>query len=721
MKNLGINKYIFALIGLIFLTDLIILLNIPFLRQIFGFLFLTILPGLMILRILKLNKLGFTEKFVLSIGLSISFLMFFGLLINNLSLSLGYETPLATIPLLILFNIAFIVLVIIGYKINKNVVFSLPSLNLSTPEKAFLIIPVIFPALSVFGTYFMNTTSNNIISMFLLLLIPIYVLIVCFFNRKFPTRIYPFVIFLIGISLVLMKALRSNHILGIDAHSEYYFFQTTLNNAYWSGFGHSILDATLSISLLPTMYQLFLNLNPEIFFNVFYVILFSFFPLIIFLISKKYVGDFFGFLTSIFFISQHRFIFATGGARTNLALLFFALAMMTLFNDRIISSKKRILLILFMVSCVFSHYSTSYIFFFIMFGSFIGMAILSIKYKFKKNISLAIVSLFFAFIFLWYSQITEAAFNSGTMFIKNILVNLKRLFTLESRGGGISAMLGEGIMQKGIPHKVEFVLTWLMFAYIGIGVITLIRKHKQISFPEMVFKKPDFLRKKFEVTYAVIAIVCAGILAAPVAFPSVSIGYGIDRVFTQGITILSVFFVIGGIIIAKYLDKFFTIVRGKALKKSTSQVRAYVIILLVLIPYFLSVTGVTYQVFGYPRQITLNSEGEQAYLFVYDQEAYSAKWLGRHGEEKMGVYTDFYGKYRLISQASFLPNSIDRNSLLDRKEIKGYIYLRYCNVINGRLTGRSNGLFYDCDLTEYDGFFVGKDRIYNNGGSELYK
>jgi uncharacterized membrane protein len=65
MNSLGIKKCILILIGLIFLTDLAILLNIPFLRQVLGFLFLTILPGLLIFQILKLNKTDSTEKFVL--------------------------------------------------------------------------------------------------------------------------------------------------------------------------------------------------------------------------------------------------------------------------------------------------------------------------------------------------------------------------------------------------------------------------------------------------------------------------------------------------------------------------------------------------------------------------------------------------------------------------------------------------------------------------------
>ena len=107
-KNLDTIGFFQLFIVLLITTDLAILLDIPFLRQNVGFLFLTILPGLLILQTLKLNKIDFLERIILAWRVSISFLMFFGLFINNLLPSLGYATPLSTISLLISFNIAII-------------------------------------------------------------------------------------------------------------------------------------------------------------------------------------------------------------------------------------------------------------------------------------------------------------------------------------------------------------------------------------------------------------------------------------------------------------------------------------------------------------------------------------------------------------------------------------------------------------------------------------
>ena len=78
------KKWLIIVIVMLLSINIAILLDIPILRQILGLLFLTILPGLLILMALKLDKIGLTEKIVLSVGLSVSFLMLFGFLITNM-------------------------------------------------------------------------------------------------------------------------------------------------------------------------------------------------------------------------------------------------------------------------------------------------------------------------------------------------------------------------------------------------------------------------------------------------------------------------------------------------------------------------------------------------------------------------------------------------------------------------------------------------------------
>jgi uncharacterized membrane protein len=725
------KKCIWILIGFIFLTNLAVLINVPFLRQIMGFIFLTILPGLLIQRILKLNKLGFTEKLILSVGLSISFLMFFGMLFNTISISFGYESPLSTVPILIFFSFVVTLMGVFVYIINKNTVFHIPSFNLETSEKGLLIVSMIFLALSIIGSYLIKTSSNNSILLVLIIGIPIFTVFICAVNNKIPPRIYPVVIFFISLSLILMKALRSNHILGIDVHEEYYIFQSIVNNMHWDILRHNALDACLSISLLPTIYKLYLNVNPEIFFNVFYVLLFSLTPLIVFVISKKYIGDFYAFLASLFFMFQARFIFSAGCARTNLAILFFALAMMTVFSNKIDPVKKRILLIVFTASCIVSHYSTTYIYFVILFVTYIGIEVFSRKYTLKKTISLTGIILFFSIIFVWYSQVTVTAFDAGVHFVGNTLKELQNFFVLESRGD-VQALLGQGIAEKGVPHKIEFIFTWLIFAFTAIGIISLIKKYTEMSFPELSSKKKIFLKEKFEVEYSLVALACCALLVVMVVFPHIAVGYAMDRLYCMVTIILSVFFVIGWIVTVerfpffltyknclqkKYSENKFPI---EVMKKKSSCIKfkVYVGVLLVLIPYYLCVTGFMYQAFGYPRQIILNSEGEQADdVLVYDQESYAANWLNTFRNDQLSIYTDFPGQRRLVSQGHISPDVISHYWFSTKfPKIDGYIYLRLSNIKNGKLKDYYNKEY---NMVDFIHILKLKNDIYDSGYSRI--
>jgi uncharacterized membrane protein len=754
------------IISILLLTDITIILNIPFLRQISGFLFLTILPGLLILQLLKLNKIESTEKVVLLVGLSISFLMLFGLLINNLSLSLGHETPLSATSLLISFNLAFVLLTIIGYKTNKDSIFSLPNLNLSTSEKAFLIVPVMFPALSIFGMNLMNTTDNNIILMFLLFSIPIYIASICFFNHKFPKRLYPIVIFLISVSLLLLYMLRFPHIHGSDVHTEYYIFRTTLNNSHWSIVMHNTLDACLSISLLPAIFQSILNVDAqEYLFKGVCVLIGSFSPLAIYIMSKKYICESYAFLASFFFISQSVFLKAAANPRTIIAIFFAALAVMVFFNDRIDPLKRRFLFIIFMLSVVVSHYSTAYLFFFIILFTWFAGEIFAKKLLFDKKITLTVVLLFLAFIFFWYSQITTVPFNAGIRYFENTFLSLNDFFVEELRDPGYEQLVGRGL-EYGIVSRIHFFVTWGSFILIGIGVLTMLKGYKEmIAISNAKVKKPDFLKTKFEVEFLTMALACAGILVLTVALPYVSQHYGTDRLYSLVMIMLSVCFIIGGMTLSHFLSKERTCAKKvyenifsqgfceakklfgkvflskkrfvlkekqksffkkKALskeqkegrkdeiwkgKENASNVRAYLIILLVLIPYFLMVTGVTHQIAGMPISIILNSGGrEYDRRYVYDQESCAAKWLKNCAEGTLYT-TNLDSQEKLISQGDFSPNSIDSYSFSHHSKIRGNLYLSYMDVIIKDISNQSG----------YADMFAGKNSIYDSGCSEVWR
>jgi uncharacterized membrane protein len=214
--------------------------------------------------------------------------------------------------------------------------------------------------------------------------------------------------------------------------------------------------------------------------------------------------------------------------------------------------------------------------------------------------------------------------------------------------------------------------------------------------------KPDFLQSKIDTEYFVLSLVCCAIMAFSLASPYVEWGYGLARVYFQMIGLLAVFFMIGGITIAKFL-----------------KLRAYWLILLVLIPFFLCTANLVDKIFNRPV-LLLNSEGPAYYNnYIHDEESYAAKWLRDNGElERTEIYADGLGSDWLISQAGISPWYGIQSLFESDKSVVGYIYLRYYNVVNGKLIG-PGGKEYD--LIEIQDKFMGKSKIYANGGSEIYR
>jgi len=140
----------------------------------------------------------------------------------------------------------------------------------------------------------------------------------------------------------------------------------------------------------------------------------------------------------------------------------------------------------------------------------------------------------------------------------------------------------------------------------------------------------------------------------------------------------------------------------------------------VLIPYFFCVTGVMYNIFGVPRAITLNSEGEgYDQMYIHDQASYSAKWLKSNTDEKAKIYGDYHGTARLVSQGMIHKPVYARSLIKEGQPIKdGYIYLRYTGVVDGNLLDWQ-GEWHN--ITEYEGKFADNNKIYANGGSEVWR
>ena len=153
-----------ATLGLIGLAGLGF--DVPGLRQIIGFIFLTFVPGILILRILKIHNVGLIESLLYSVGLSVAFVMFSGLFINFALPLVGISRPISVFPVATTLTIFTLILAAVAYRRDRG--FSAPAQPKSTralsPSVLFLVLALI---IAVFGALMVNYYQNNILLLIL--------------------------------------------------------------------------------------------------------------------------------------------------------------------------------------------------------------------------------------------------------------------------------------------------------------------------------------------------------------------------------------------------------------------------------------------------------------------------------------------------------------------------------------------------------------------------
>lgn len=734
------------------------------------------IPGILILQILDHENFEPIEKFVLLIGLSVALILILGIALNIFALLFDYKTPLSLNPILIVLNVIYIAMIIVGYQIKKPPVFDFKKIGLTSSEKAVFIPLVLFPMLSIIGMYLFNTYGNNWVIYILLTAIPVYILLVTIFRDKFTySRMYPVIILSVGLSLMLLYALRSNHILGFDSHYEFFVYITTLTNQYWMIITGTALDSALSISTLPAIFQILMNIGPEFLFRILYVLLCSITPLIVYIIATKYVDELHAFLAAFFFMLSSIFLITTSQSRTSLALLFIALCLMVILNKNAHTATKDFLIIVFISGCIFSHYTSAYIFFSIIFIVYLIQLAISRKKISTKFLSIALILFFLTLMIFWYQQIFSlffrAIFDYG---FSRGSVTLQYL----SQDSKIQQLVSPGYFHFNLYRDVLLrILSWdymAIWIFTEIGILIIILSFLGIftdKFKEFV---PRFSEKTIDIPFIVIALVFSFYFFLITYASFIFQGYGVDRLNSLILIISSIFLVFGIVAVVRCAFIFENIFKVKQLfydllgsnieykniellqsfvektkvyvfsitkniniesikifikqenTRDITKIVSWILVIIIIIKYFY-VLGLMDQISGNRISIIYNQPiDNQLYdygnAYQFDQEIVSANWLNQniHSTNSI-VYIDDRGSLTYyyqkgIKDRSTLTSFFPANSapFQDR-----YIYLTHTNTKNGKLIVTKNQTEKH-DIKEYSDVFAKKILIYNNDISKIY-
>jgi len=631
-------------------------LQIPIIRQLVGFIYLTFVPGIIILRILKLHKLGNIETVLCTIGLSIATLMFTGVVMNTIYPYIGISKPISITPLIITISVVILFLCVLSYVRDKD--FSdlcyIDIKDMLSPPVLFL---CLIPFMVVLGTYLVNFHHNNILLMLMIIMIALIALLIGF-DKFFPKNLYPLVIITIGVSLLLHTSLISSYIVGGDIHVEYYFAKLVGESGYWDSTRFHAVNAMLSVTILPTIYSTLLNVDLPWIFKTIYPILYSFVPLGLYQIYQQQTGKKTAFLSVFFFMSITTFYGEMIGlARQQIAEIFFMLLLLLIVNEKNDLFKRKLLFIIFSVGMIVSHYGLSsfclYLFLF-------ALLVLSITQYKSKILTPDMIMIFFAVLFVWYTYIAKsytftAIINAGYTTYISMVTDLLNPHSNQAIGY---------IAKESISpfHNITRVLHLITQFFITVGVFNLLIKHK---------------KKNFSREYMSFSIISMLLLLSCLVIPRVSGLLNIGRTYHITLFFLAPFCIFGAETLLSLISK---ILKFMALCHTKFECMNRKVISCFLILFFLFNVGFVYEITGAPQtSISLSGGNKYQSLQSYTPaEISGAAWLKKYHVKGFRIYGSAgYGNLLLMNFCEGYFGGGNLKGLRANSEIKplSYLYL----------------------------------------------
>lgn len=685
--------------------------QIPILKEVTAIIYLIFIPGILILRILRIKGLSNIENLVFTIGLSIASLMFIGFLMNLIYPLIGIKNPISLIPLTITISTVVMLFSIFCYfrdKNSSNSVFN----NITLPNK-YLSAPALFlyllPFLSIFGTYILNYYGYNLIQMILIVLICITTLLIGF-DKFIPKKLYPLAIFVISISLLFHRSLISMYLNGWDINTEYYFSNLVVTNSYWDSSLYFNYNSMLSIAIFAPIISIISGIDLVWIFKIIYPLLFTLVPIGLYKIFQKQTNNKIAFLSCIFLIFISSFYAElTALAKQMTGEIFLVAFVLVLINEKLDGMKKSFLLIIFSISLIVAHYGLSYIFMILLILTYLILILSPTLVKVKNIIysrfgydsisfssksmplSSTFMLLFFIFLLTWYiymssSSLFDSAVHIGNQITSSIFSELLNPQFVE----------GARYIQSDLTplHTISKYLHLITQFFIGIGIITLALKSEKFKF------KQEFIA---------LALASFLMLFASIIVPYFSNTLGTSRIYHIDMLFLAPFCIIGFISIFKVITKI--------LRRSWPSKNALKVISIFLVIFLLFNTEVVYQITGdNPKSISLNTNVD--YPSFDSQENFGAKWIMALKTEN-SIYADNYMVLLLFNydiNSKVIPHYF--KGIPDR----GYVFLGKYNVQNGkiRLVEYQAARNIKSEYINTNQLIENKNELYDNGKAQVF-
>lgn len=756
------KRGIFAAFGVLIVAWNVLQLTDNPAQAIVSLLVIGFLPGLLLLLGFRVMFHRVTDFFYM-IAVSLGLLLVTSLALNALAAITDGGITLGTAAFVIALDSLLVALLIFAYRRTApTLIYTVTVLSL--PAVALGLFLVSLPFGAIIAANYLNATGNNILSLVVLGVIALTAVATALRANKIPNSAVAAILFSMGLSVLLLSALRGEFIGGTDVSKEFYLYQLTLQAGHWTpSLYHDAYNACLSITALPVLFSKLLKVDDLMLFRVIIPAIYAAIPIMIFAITRRWAPRLIAFLAAFIFIAQPVFVtWSLLPVRQIFATLFFGGMLLAIFDRRVARWLRIALIMLFGVSMILSHYSTSYLalgFLVLMYA--IQLTNYGITYrrmpwqhpeKFTPSIALPLIGVLIAVAALWYGPITHAGGNITSRADKVAHElregNWHKLFAdahsdeasivdqfmlsdqkpsqqelwneyLERtddkiHGSGVQPMQSKAdsgaidlydaeLLSSNMPDIVA-----AAGSAFGQVVSKLLRVFLIVGLG--VFLIRFFRGNQQREGYRAAALAGGIILVAIMVVPYASIDYDLVRTAQQLMLVLALPTILGGVWLIWLMT------RNRFRERYVTGTIAGVLIM-----FFVFMSGLLPQVIGTGQPLmSLNNYGNQYnQLYVHEGEVAAASWLRHNKQSNVPIYAGYFGGSRLqlagIDRSSWhndiLPWTIDR---------KAYVYASYAETARDTATTYYRGSFIPYNYPD-DALTNKKDVLYSNGQATIYK
>jgi uncharacterized membrane protein len=320
---------------------------------------LLIVPGVILLRALRVSGEAIARNPIYVPASSIVVLLFAGLAIDLVGPLIGVDAPLRAAPLLIALEVACGALLVCSVGAPPET--QIPWSSLSRPVQK--VWPLLIPLLSAAGALRLNSGHSGQIADIAVVVVMITTIAAFLFAPWCEDSLLMIGIFALGLAMMWSFSLRGDLVYGFDISSEYYSLEQTVTSGIWHvNHANDAYGAMLSVTILPAELHALSGIPALFILKIVYPVIGALFPVAVFNLARRLLSGRWAFLSAALVLMQQAFFQQMPAlTRQEVGTLLFAALILAALDTSESQRTRWTFVCLLSLGMVVSHYSTAYL------------------------------------------------------------------------------------------------------------------------------------------------------------------------------------------------------------------------------------------------------------------------------------------------------------------------------------------------------------------------